>query len=231
MKKTFIKREKVALTSSDKSLTGGIAYCSEHQGKMVGIDSLSSSCLANPICQKRRTIDGSVCQGCFAAAMMEGMYRHTMPEVYAENYRILTTGLIDYDSIPIFPTILGRIESFGDTANWIQAANYIQVIRKNPLTHFGWWSKNINFIEEAIRNGYELPDNVQIVQSSMMLNVPEAPKADFVSKVFTVYTADYLEEHPEVNINCGTRTCIACKHCYVDNPDGVSVEYINEIYR
>ena len=34
--------------------------------KMEGIQSISTSCLANPICEARKKIKGSICEKCYA---------------------------------------------------------------------------------------------------------------------------------------------------------------------
>lgn len=226
-----LKRKRVVTTQSDKSLTGGVHFCCEHQGKMTGIHSVSTSCLVNKLCQERRLNSHNICHSCFSASMMEGVYKHSMPEILKQNTDILTSGILSDDVLPYWVSRDGRIESFGDLNNWIQAANYINIIRKNPSTHFAWWTKNPWFIQEAIDRGYKLPTNVQIILSSIKVNVQETPVHDFVSKVFTVYSEDYLEQHPEVVINCGSKCCIACEACYKKNPRGIKVQFINELLK
>lgn len=223
------KKERFKTIYSKKEDLAGVHYCTDHTGKMQGIPSVSTSCLASRICASRRNIEGSICKECFSFAMMTGIYRSgNMANVYAENYRILTSGILDDSAIPLFGTVLGRIESFGDINNWIQAANYIKIIRRNPMTRFGWWTKNPQFIQEAIDRGYRLPPNVSIVQSSMMKNRQDDVTYPFVSKLFTCYDKDYLKQHPEVDINCGARSCMLCQRCYLKNKRGIKVEIINE---
>jgi hypothetical protein len=94
---------------------------------------------------------------------------------------------------------------------------------KNPRVKFALWTKNPDYIAEAIADGYEKPANLNIVLSSLFVNVERRKAFDFVYKVFTVYDPEYIEKNG-VEINCGARSCFNCGLCYEKN----GVEVINE---
>lgn len=219
-----------SVISSKKELFAGLHFTLEHTGKMSGLHSLSTSVLANPNCLRRRENGSTICSHCFAAAMMK-RYANLNP-CLVENTRILTAGILPLDSIPVTTTALFRFESFGDLANWIQAANYFAIARANKQTKFALWTKNPWLISEAIANGHKKPSNLNIVLSSAYTN--QALSAEkvmarfpFIDKIFTVYDPAYIQAH-NVNINCGARSCATCRRCYSRNPKGVAIEMVNE---
>ena len=65
----------------------------------------------------------------------------------------------------------------------------------------------------------------------MMKNRQDVVTYPFVSKLFTCYDKEYLKEHPEVDINCGARSCMLCQRCYLKNRKGISLEVINEVVK
>lgn len=204
----------------------GVHVTLNHTGKMSGMQSISTSVLANPTCQKRRNVEGSICSHCFAANMMK-MYGNNFEKCFSKNLDILTGSILEV--LPQITSIYFRLESFGDLANWIQAANYLNIARMNPTTKFALWTKNPRFIAEAIRNGFKKPANLQIIYSSLFVNRCNLPKGyDFIDKVFTVYDKETAKD---ININCGARSCFTCHRCYSKNPKGVKIQFINEILK
>lgn len=111
----------------------------------------------------------------------------------------------------------------------IQAANYIRIAAKNPDTLCALWTKNPQYIQQAINAGFVIPANLQIVLSSPIINKPiKSTRFEFVNKIFTVYDKKAAKD---VNINCGARSCLACGRCYRPNPDGAKIQYINEVLK
>ena len=49
----------------------GIKITQKHTGKMIGMQSLSTSCLLNKYCQERAKVAGSICSHCYAQRMMK----------------------------------------------------------------------------------------------------------------------------------------------------------------
>lgn len=213
------------ILDTDKRQPSGLHFTLNHTGKMQGIHSLSTSCKGNAQCQKNAQIKGSICEHCFSFAMMK---RYTNLDACMEkNAQILRAGILPADQIPTTTGVIFRFESFGDLANWIQAANYIQIAARNPQTRFALYTKNPRFIAEAIAKGYEKPANMVIVFSSLFLNAQARAPYPFIDKVFTVYES---EEKAPAGINCGARNCFACQRCYRASKPG-EVEQIAELLK
>lgn len=194
---------------------------------MSGLQSLSTSVTTNPHCIARRAKGDSICAKCFAAAMMQ-RYK-ALDACTIENGRILSAGLIPDSQLPIIPVRYFRFEATGDLSSMIQAANYIRIAAKNPDTLCALWTKNPQYIQQAINAGFVIPANLQIVLSSPLINKPiKSTRFDFVNKIFTVYDKTAAKG---ANINCGARSCLACGRCYRPNPDGAKLQYINEVLK
>lgn len=116
-----------------------------------------------------------------------------------------------------------RIESLGDTANYIQAVNYINMVKSFREYNFTVWSKNWQIWQVAY-NQQGKPDNMVYIHSSMRLNKIDNPSSSFSANYmdydFTVYEKDYAIEHDEISYNCCTpyesRQCVRdCNDCYI----------------
>lgn len=199
----------------------GLHFTTKHSGKMEGMVSISTSVTTNERCKKNASIKGSICEKCFAAKQMKVFPSMEKPMV--ENQRILTSKILPAEKLPTINNLYFRFEAFGDLNNAVQVKNYFNICYKNPRVKFALWTKNPDYIAEAIQDGYEKPENLNIVLSSLFVNVERKNVFPFVDKVFTVYDPDFIEAE-NVEINCGARNCFDCGLCYEKN--GVSV--INE---
>lgn len=217
----------VVTTNSKKADLGGLHYCTNHTGKMSGLHSISTAVTVNPYCIRRQAKGDSICAHCFAASMMK-QYK-ALNEATARNAEILTASILPASVLPLIPSRYFRFESFGDLINTNQVINYFNIAKKNPDTLCALWTKNPQIIAKAISMGYEKPVNLQIVLSSPFVNKAiKSTKWTFVDKIFTVYDKQAAKS---VNINCGARSCLACGRCYRPNPEGVQIQYINEILK
>jgi hypothetical protein len=199
----------------------GLHFTTNHTGKMSGMASISTSVTTNERCRKNAQIPGSICEKCFAAKQMKIFPSMEKPMV--ENQRILTSEILPPEKLPIINHIYFRFESFGDLNNATQVKNYFNICYKNPRVKFALWTKNPDYIADAIRDGYSKPDNLNVVLSSLFVNQERKNPFPFVDKVFTVYDADHIESEG-IEINCGAKSCFGCGLCYEKN--GVTV--INE---
>ena len=96
--------------------------------------------------------------------------------------------------------------------------------QKNKNVKFAIWTKNPWIIQEAINGGLKKPSNLQIILSSPKINeVCDGSEYDFVDKVFTVFTKEYIEKK-HIHINCGMKKCIVCRKCYKKSRE----KFINE---
>jgi hypothetical protein len=199
----------------------GLHFTTKHNGKMAGMVSISTSVTTNERCAKNAAIPGSICEKCFSAKQMRVFPSMEKPMV--ENQRILTASVLPLDKLPIINAQYFRFEAFGDLNNATQVINYFNLCRKNPRVNFALWTKNPDYIAEAIAGGHEKPQNLNIVLSSLFINQQRKNPFSFVDKVFTVYDPDYIAKN-EVVINCGARSCFSCGLCYEKN----GVQIINE---
>jgi len=215
-------REKVQLANKIYE-----AICRNHNGKMEGMWSLSTSCRLNPYCQAKHKNGDSICAKCFA--VRQTSYQHSLANKLERNTELLTKEIIPEDCFPAIPLDIFRLESFGDLNNIIQIENYFNFAKANPDTIFALWTKNAFLFPKARAAGIEKPNNIIIVESAPLINTPIEPSDHWVDKVFVVWD----KSHKGCDfINCrkgdGTdKKCVKCRNCY--RFDGPKV--INEIVK
>ena len=201
--------------------------------KMEGLQSISTSVLKNPICQKRSQCEGSVCAHCYASHLCS--FRKSLAENLAENYDILNDHLLTKtEALKVNVTsVLARIESFGDVASVTQARNYIRIIRANPQSRWGIWSKNKGIWAAAFHIEGK-PRNCTFVLSSEKLNEPAEVPAwlePYVDHVFTVWDKDmYDKMWRGTDSECAGIRCMSCVKCY-SRKGKKAPFYINERLR
>ena len=207
--------------------TTGIHITEKMNGKMEGMQSLSTSSLCNPICIERAKDPDSICSKCYANSMQE-MYSN-LAKCLAKNTEILTTVYIPSSVWFRVNASVFRLEAFGDVQNVLQMRNYIAFCNANPHCNFTLWTKNPSIVDKAIKQDGK-PNNLMIGVSSPHVNtVVNVSKYEWVDFVFTVYTFIYATQH-SIRINCGNRRCLECSRCYTKAKDG-KVFYVNEILK
>lgn len=208
-------------TLANSKKISGLHFTTKHTGKMSGMVSISTSVLQNARCAKNAQIKGSICEKCFAAKQMKVFPSMEKPMI--ENQRILTSEILPTEKLPTINNLYFRFESFGDLNNATQVINYFNICKKNPRVKFALWTKNPDFIANAIEAGHEKPDNLNIVLSSLFINKERKNAFPFVDKIFTVYDSEHIEAN-DIEINCGSKNCFSCGLCYEKN----NVTTINE---
>ena len=184
--------------------------------KMQGIQSIGTTSLCNPICQRRKEAKDSICSHCYADSLCK--MRKSLNVHLENNYAELTTHLLspaEAAAVPI-TTLIARIESFGDVANVTQARNYLRIIRKHPLTRFGIWSKNDGIWHAAFKAEGK-PRNCTYVHSSMRLNEIDPvlpPMRRYVDHVFTVWDKRQYVQFEHGPTECAGIRCMDCQKCY-----------------
>ena len=218
-----LKKSKFAVNYSPIHVNDGMT------GKMNGMCACSTSCACNRFCKARMKNEEFICNRCYADAIVEGNKGgrgKALADVLESNFELLNSTVLPLELLPRFPNIsVSRIEAFGDVASVICAINYANIAKVNPNVTFGWWSKNLNFLKQAFDAIGGKPQNVEVVQSSPIINQP-AKKHPIADKVFTVYEKEYAEEH-NIVINCGARSCVTCLNCYHHGGE----TYINELLK
>ena len=163
-------------------------------------------------------VNVSICGFCFSDRQQD--YMSSMKKPLAKNHDVLNNGVIHPDWLPTLNDLYFRCESFGDYDSKTAVMNTVNLIKKNPDTFFGVWTKNLNYFHQVFKGDpAAVPTNCNIIYSSQYINkvssVPEKYKY-FVSKTFTVYTKEFSEVK-DICINCGSRACLTCKKCYQKN--------------
>lgn len=217
-----------------------IELCTNHTGKMEGLKSLSTSVLLNPNCQKNRLILGSICSHCYAnalAQMYAGLGARLERNTKELTTRFLTPADMRYLESELAGETIFRFEAFGDLNNEIQLMNYINICNKFPKVQFALYTKMYKLVYEYFKkDGHHCPSNLVLILSSLELNFPITSDKSFYDlgkfyqgqvKIFTVYDKEYISKHPELNINCGARSCNKCRVCYLKN----SITNVNEILK
>lgn len=202
------------------------AICKNHTGKMSGMVSLSTSPI-NPICLARAKNKTSICSHCYSVAMNKRYT--TFGSKLINNAMLLSKEVYRVDDMPKINCLVFRLEAFGDLTNTNQVKNYFNLCIANPLVKFALWTKNPNFIEEVIIEGYEKPQNLTIIYSSPFVNAKATgicEKYKFIDKVFTVYSKDFVKDN-NIAINCGDKKCLNCLVCYLNN----DIKEINELIK
>lgn len=164
----------------------------------------------NPHCEAMSKHEHCICHDCYSrACKYTATNRNT-----AENYDILNDHIIpvsEWFDLEGYPLV--RIEWSGDLASIVQSQNYINFINRNPLSHFGWWTKHLNYVCPLFDLDGK-PANVSLVYSSPVVGVPAhipAKWMHYVDHRFTVYD---VPQNDSV-INCGKRDCVGCQKCYI----------------
>lgn len=205
-----------------------MGFCANHNGKMEGIFSLSTSPLINPRCLVRSKNLRTICAYCYSIAM-QGQY-DALQKKLMKNVKVWTEQLIDIASLPIIKNEYGRFESFGDLLNVTQVANYVNIARLNDHVNFALWTKNPDILAQYFDMGYTKPSNLQIIYSSPYKNVVDMDimkKYWFIDKVFTVWDSAEIAHENGYEINCGKRDCFKCHKCYITN----DIELIHELLK
>lgn len=203
---------------------------SRMHGKMEGVGSLNTATNLNPACiaafrAKKCSGNPTVCKSCYSMkGLVEGKSgnppKATSMQMLYRNTRLLTRGPLA--NIPKITSQFFRFSAEGDLHNEQHLLNFFAIARANPNTRFTLWTKR-HAIVAAVLAKHGKPRNLFLIQSSLRVNTPEKKRPGY-SKVFTVYSSDYLKKHPEVKINCGARSCMGCQLCYTTN----NTVYVNE---
>lgn len=188
-------------------------HVSELSGKLEDFFSISTSPVENRFCEARSKDPKSICIACYSRASING-FRKNLNLPLLNNSHILSGKLLNMEDIPKLKYTVMRFESHGDLMNVVHARNYIRIAKRNPHCNFTLWTKNHNFLDQAIRIEGK-PNNLVCGISSPILNTPDrksASKYDWCDFLFTVFDADFAIEN-KVEMNC-PRKCKDCMKCY-----------------
>lgn len=209
-----------------KSTERFLLKISKHDGKMQGIQSLSTYKLVCETCLSLKDNTKTICNHCYVDNVFKRYTQVAMVMIY--NTLLLKYTKLTSRQIPIINDLYFRFESFSDLQNQNHLQNLYKIAKRNPYTQFALWTKNIKLVltEKA-------PKNVNIILSSPILNecLPLAETIiDKVKretgckhiKVFSVYDKEHIQ-----NQNC-EKHCITCLKCYKKKDN---TTFINELLK
>lgn len=189
-----------------------MVYLTKHEGKLTGLQSISTSEMMNPFCRRMNASANSqcVCTHCYGFALEK--CRPSLRTKLAKNYAVLSTRRFAEIEEP--ETELVRISSFGEIINWRHAESVMNYVMRHPATTFAWWTKRADILSAVMP--VEKPANCTFVYSSPTISVESDPRdryPELFDHVFTVYSKKYIKQN-KVDINCGAKSCNACRLCY-----------------
>jgi len=191
----------------------GVHVTTNHNAKMAGVSSISTSPTCNPYCPVRAGLQNSICAHCYSMSMNK-RYKG-LRETLERNAETLYNRILQPDEMPRLFSETGyfRFEAFGDLATEVQVVNYFNIAAANPHMMCALWTKNPWIIAAAMKKyGVKKPENLTIIGGSYYVNEPMNYSGfPFIDKVFTVYDKAHAEN---VEINCGGRSCADCGRCY-----------------
>lgn len=197
----------------------------KHDGKMQGIQSLSTYKYMCDTCLKMKNIDGTICKRCYADKTLS-LYKQ-MSATLIYNTLLLKYTTLKNRQLPFINASYFRFESFSDLQNAQHLKNLYKIARYNNNVRFALWTKNIKLLLTE-----KTPKNVNIIISSPFLNYPlwafnslyEILKKKTGTKnikLFTVYDDEHIKR---VTQNC-MKKCANCLKCYQSKDKTI---YINE---
>lgn len=204
------------ITHEDRLVLLSIYNIAYHEsGKIEGIFSLDSSATNCSFCIKMRQYAAEhkelnmICGSCYDFKQeqykINALGRHTLNMLIMESISFTVEELA---TLAVYGLV--RVNSSGDSANDIYAANMIKFAIAHPHCSVAIWSKNaVSYIHACDQFGK--PENVTLIQSSFLVDSAATP-AKYFDYVFTVY---FDENKVQQAIAAGACECNGkkCKDC------------------
>lgn len=209
-------------------------------GKMKGVWAISTISLCNTFCLARMKDPDLVCNQCYVSRSLriDGILQYT------QNMYVLGRGLLPTEWIPVLkPSAVEkhpivRLESMGDLMNAVQATNYLRIADVNAASGFKFalWTKNPAVLARAIDAHGGKPENLSTVWSMSRVNKMDDHLErwlKYFDHCFVVVRTEedrqkFLKDRSFYPCQCGPRSCIMCRKCYMR---GVSVVTAVELLR
>lgn len=196
-----------------------------HQGKMQGINSLSTYKKVCDTCNALKDNKNAICHKCYADKTLS-MYKQLSP-VLIYNTLLLKYTALKNRQLPVINASYFRFEAFSDLQNAQHLKNLYKIARYNPQCRFALWTKNYKLVMTE-----KTPRNINLILSSPFINMRlwsfntlyDAIKKSTGAKnikLFTVYDKKRIKDAGQ---NCEQK-CINCLKCYKANDKNI---FINE---
>lgn len=194
------------------------SICTNHNGKMRGMVSISTSCKISCGDNAMRDDPTTICYYCFSDTQQDA--QPTTKEKLIRNTYLYAFHDIPAEAFPRINAAFFRLEAFGDLMTAQQFKNYLKLAKANPQTTFSQWTKK-PWIMSHVFKTEEKPANLIVILSAPRVNdtmtFQEAKNAwPFIDKLFTVYDKPFIS-YTGIEINCGGRHCLSCLRCYEHN--------------
>ena len=194
-------------------------------GKLDGFRSLSSNTTTNPFCIKMNatTKDNIICKECYSMSMLKGFRKNAAPALQRNN-DLLASRILEPHEIPTIIDMYFRIHTHGEILNLTHAINILNLVKANPHTTFGWWSKRKDIINKLFSPsyggfGFKKPSNLIMIYNNPKIDdVIDTPPKWF-DKTFNNVTS-----HPAEN--CTGQRCKDCLVCYTHNDTNTIIEKV-----
>ena len=197
-------------------------------GKLQGINSINTSVLNNPFCDKmrkgnevlKRTELSIVCEACYATTL-EKQYTNLHIAI-TRNDNLLSSAPLSARQLPVIMDRVLRFHSLGELINIQHLDNFCTIANYNSETFFVLWSKRTDLINKYFSE-HDKPVNLSLIYSSPRVGKIES-LPHYFDKVFTVHAKKPSNDN--IDINCHSK-CKDCMLCYSKN----EVIYINEVIK
>lgn len=195
-----------------------IAY--HESGKIEGVFSLDSTATNCTFCVKMREAAKNnpdiICGYCYDFEQekykRQALNRHTLNMLIMSRVEF---SIEELKTLPVYGIV--RVNSSGDAANKIYAANMIKFAIAHPDCKIAIWSKNAPACVAAC-DEYGKPENVTLIQSSVFINRP-GKLAKYFDHMFTVYN-DAAAVNAAIAggaCECNGKKCRDCGYkCYLN---------------
>ena len=189
-----------------KKIANGILHITNHSGKMVNIQSISTNNLDNDFCKRLSKCSKLICSKCYANKLLT--LRPNVENKMDINSKLLSEALIPYRELPKFNALYVRFNSFGELINLIHLKNLIRICNNNKRTTFTLFTKRNNLIDKILNK----PRNLILIYSNPIMNKVLTKLPNNFNKVFNVVDSDYIRDNQTL-INC-QKSCFTCLKCY-----------------
>ena len=134
-----------------------------HQGKMQGINSLSTYKKVCDTCNALKDNKNAICHKCYADKTLS-MYKQLSP-VLIYNTLLLKYTALKNRQLPVINASYFRFEAFSDLQNAQHLKNLYKIARYNPQCRFALWTKNYKLVMTE-----KTPRNINLILSSPFPN-------------------------------------------------------------
>jgi len=201
------------------------------RGKMIGFQSLNTSPMGNPFCDRMSENPENICSRCYSRKSIQSFHHDGR---WIDNGNILKQHYFEEHMYPKFSASIRyfRYNAHGELINANHFWHLCSIAYDNPDITFLLWSKRKGIVKRAqeyIDNDGDngcVPTNMKIVYSDPKINSLSTEIPFGFDLKFTVFTKEFAKEN-NIDINCAGKKCMECLICYTDS----GITLINEIVR